>query len=122
MQDIEKLKQAKEQCIGDLNEALARFRQQLDDIDTRLAAYIEDALSSHASHANLYELLGIRKTLRLMASYEMDPDRVRRSLRAIEGVWKGGRHVKGGLKFSTPRGPQHVRLMPYQVWCVFGIY
>ena len=122
MQDIEKLKQAKEQCIGDLTDALPSFRQQLDDIDTRLAAYIDDALSSHASHANLYELLGIRKVMRLMASYEMDPERVRRSLRAIEGVWKGGRHVKGGLKFSTPRGPQHVRLMPYQVWCVFGIY
>ena len=122
MQDIEKLKQAKEQCIGDLNQALPLVRRHLDAIDTRLAAYIDDALSNHASHANLYELLGIRKTLRLMASYEMDPDRVRRTLRAIEGVWEGGRHVKGGLKFSTPRGPQHVRLMPYQVWCVFGIY
>ena len=57
MQDIEKLKPAKEQCIGDLTDALPSFRQQLDDIDTRLAAYIDDALSSHASHANLYNPL-----------------------------------------------------------------
>ena len=43
-------------------------------------------------------------------------------MRAIEGQWQNGKHVKGGLKFDTPRGNQHVRLMPYQVWCLFGIY
>ena len=68
------------------------------------------------------ELLGIRKEMRLMDSYDLDPERVKRSLRAIEGQWQGGRHVKGGLRFSTPRGSQHVRLMPFQVWLIFEIY
>ncbi len=122
MQDIEQLKKTKQRCIDELTEALPLFRERLDGIDTRLAAYIDDALSGNASHSNIFELLGIRKVMRLMVSYKMDGDRVKRTLRAIEGVWKGGRHLKGGLKFSTPRGPQHVRLMPYQVWCVFGIY
>ena len=81
-----------------------------------------EAVQSVGSHANLYELLGIRKELRLMDSYPLDPERVKRSLRAIEGQWANGRHVKGGLRFDTPRGNMHVRLMPYQVWCVFGIY
>ena len=68
------------------------------------------------------ELLGIRKEMRLMDSYDLDPERVKRSLRAIEGQWQGGRHVKGGLRFSTPRGSQHVRLMPFQAWLIFEIY
>ena len=57
-----------------------------------------------------------------MDSYDMDIPRVQRTLRAIEGQWQGGRHVKGGLRFSTPRGSQHVRLMPFQAWLIFEIY
>lgn len=122
MNDIEQLRQAKERCLSDLTKALAAYADRLNLIDPRLTAYIQDALSNNASHANLYELLGIRKEMRLMDSYALDPDRVQRTLRAIEGQWQDGRHLKGGLKFDTPRGNQHVRLMPYQVWCLFGIY
>ena len=122
MQDFDKLKQIKAQCLADITEALPDYVNRLNSIDTRLLTYIEDAISNNASHANLYELLGIRKELRLMDSYPLDPERVKRSLRAIEGQWANGRHVKGGLRFDTPRGNMHVRLMPYQVWCVFGIY
>ena len=122
MQDFEKLRQAKAQCVKDLSEHLTDYADRLNDIDGRLVAYIEDAISNGASHANLYELLGIRKEFRLMDSYALDPKRVRMTMQAIEGIWKNGRHVKGGLKFDTPRGNQHVRLMPYQVWCLFGIY
>ena len=109
-------------CLKDITEALPRYSERLAAIDQRLTEYVEDAVSGNASHANIYELLGIRKTLRLMDSYEMDVPRVHRTLRAIEGVWQGGRHQKGGLKFSTPRGSQHVRLMPFQVWMLFEIY
>ena len=122
MTDFEELKQAKAQCLRDITEALPRYIDRLWSVDKRLSKYIYDALSNDGSHANLYELLGIRKELRLMDSYDMDPERVKRSLRAIEGQWKNGRHVKGGLKFSTPRGSQHVRLMPFQAWLIFEIY
>ena len=120
--DFEELRQAKAQCLDDLRTHLPDYANRLNAIDTRLMAYIEDAISNDGSHANLYELLGIRKELRLMDSYDMDPERVQRHTKAIEGQWKNGRHQKGGLKFDTPRGNQHVRLMPYQVWCLFGIY
>ena len=120
--DFEELRQAKAQCLDDLRTHLPDYANRLNSIDHRLMAYIEDAISNDGSHANLYELLGIRKELRLTDSYDMDPDRVKRSLRAIEGQWKNGRHVKGGLKFSTPRGSQHVRLMPFQAWLIFEIY
>ena len=114
--------QTKAQCLRDITEALPDYVNRLNSIDTRLLTYIEDAISNNASHANLMELLGIRKEMRLMDSYDLDPERVKRSLRAIEGQWQGGRHVKGGLRFSTPRGSQHVRLMPFQVWLIFEIY
>ena len=116
MQDLQTLQQAKERCIADLVGALPSYKERLNAIDTRLCIYIEDALSNHASHSNLYELLGIRKTLRLIDSYHLDVARARRKITAIEGQWQDGRHVKGGLKFSTPRGQQHVRLMPFQVY------
>ena len=122
MQDFEELKKAKQRCVDELVEALPNYVNRLTAFDERLVPYVEDALSNNASHANIYELLGIRKTLRLMDSYDMDVPRVHRTLRAIEGVWQGGRHQKGGLKFSTPRGSQHVRLMPFQVWMLFEIY
>ena len=122
MTDFEQLKQAKAQCLDDLSTHLPDYANRLNAIDPRLMAYVEDAISNDGSHANLYELLGIRKEMRLMDSYDLDPQRVQRSLRAIEGQWKNGRHVKGGLKFSTPRGSQHVRLMPFQAWLIFEIY
>ena len=119
---MDDLRKAKAKCLEDIATALPRYRKRLDSIDTRLAAYIDDAISNDGSHANLYELLGIRKELRLMDSYATDRERVQRSIRAIEGQWRNGKHLKGGLKFDTPRGNIHVRLMPYQVWCLFGIY
>ena len=122
MTDFDELKQTKAQCLRDITEALPDYVNRLNSIDERLLTYIDDAISGNASHANLMELLGIRKEMRLMDSYDLDPERVKRSLRAIEGQWQGGRHVKGGLRFSTPRGSQHVRLMPFQVWLIFEIY
>ena len=122
MTDFDELKQTKAQCLRDITEALPDYVNRLNSIDTRLLTYIEDAISGNASHANLMELLGIRKEMRLLDSYDLDPERVKRSLRAIEGQWQGGRHVKGGLRFSTPRGSQHVRLMPFQAWLIFEIY
>ena len=120
---MEELRKAKAECWWDLHKHFPRYQCRLAEIDVRLVDYIEDAISNEGSHANLYELLGIRKVLRLMDSYEVNVERVQLSIRAIEGVWdRHGRHVKGGLKFDTPRGNMHVRLMPYQVWCMFGIY
>ena len=118
-EDFDKLKA---QCLDDIEDALPRYRERLDAIDPRLCIYIDDAISNHGSHSNIYEDLGIRKCLRLIDSYKIDVERVQRTLRAIEGVWRDGKHVKGGLKFDTPRGNHHVRLMPYQAWCIFGIY
>lgn len=122
MIDIQDYWNNKAQCLSDIRDALPRYAERLNECDERLMQYIEDAISNNASHANYYELLGIRKELRLMDSYALDIPRVQRTLRAIEGKWENGRHVKGGLKFSTPRGAMHVRLMPFQTWLIWCIY
>lgn len=122
MIDIQDYWKKKAQCLSDIREALPRYAERLNECDERLMQYIEDAISNNASHANYYELLGIRKELRLMDSYALDIPRVQRTLRAIEGKWENGRHVKGGLKFSTPRGAMHVRLIPFQTWLIWCIY
>ena len=119
---MEELIKAKAQCLEDLTANIGNYVNRLNAIDPRLTVYVEDAISNDGSHANLYELLGIRKEFRLMDSYEMNEQRVQMVIRAIEGIWENGKHVKGGLKFDTPRGNMHVRQMPYQVWCLFGIY
>ena len=56
----------KAKCLCDLTDALPHYRKQLDRIDGRLTDYIADAISDKAAHANICELLGIRKVLRLM--------------------------------------------------------
>lgn len=119
---MEDLKKAKEKVLSDITTNLPDYTDRLNAFDPRLTAYVEDAISNNGSHANLYELLGIRKELRLLDSYELNPQRVQMVARAIEGQWQDGHHIKGGLEFDTPRGNMHVRLMPYQVWCLFGIY
>ena len=66
MTDFDELKQTKAQCLADIREALPLYANRLNECDERLMQYIEDAISNNASHANFYELLGIRKELRLM--------------------------------------------------------
>ena len=119
---MEDFKKAKARVLCDLTEALSKYKARLDAVDVRLYEYAADAISNDGSHANLYELLGIRKELRLMDSYEVNSTRVQMVVRAIEGIWDKKGWKKGGLKFDTPRGNMNVRLMPYQVWCLFGIY
>ena len=53
MLDINELQQAKAQCLDDLTKALPSYVNTLMNIDPRLLAYVEDAISNNGSHANL---------------------------------------------------------------------
>lgn len=121
----------KARCLNELRDYIDRERTQLIALDSRLYEYVSDAIApigipltdtTTDCTAGFRELCGIRKVLRLMSTYTLNSERFRKYLRAIEGTWSGGEWEQGGLMFDTPRGAQHVRLMPYQVWCVFGIY
>lgn len=120
--DNDELKILKERVLAELREWLPAYRERMDAIDSRIYEYCSDAIREDIDTANIYELLGIRKVLRLMDTYELNEKQTRRVIRAIEGKWNGNRHEAGGLKFDTPRGRMHVRLMTYQVWCVFGMF
>lgn len=120
--DNQELREIKERCLLELRAYLPTVKDRLERIDNRIYGYTIDAVREDMDTANVYELLGIRKVLRLMEAYEVNENRVRLELRAIEGEWENGKHVRGGLRYDTPRGHAYVRLMPYQVWCIFGIF
>lgn len=120
----EELKSIKAQVLTDIR---GYMRQQdkvayLAEIDPRLVEYVRDAVREDIDTANIYELCGIRKVLRLTNTYPVNRERMRTVLTAIEGEYIDGRHIRGGLKFSTPNGAAYVPLMPFQVWIIFGIY
>ena len=86
---------------ADITEALPDYVNRLNSIDAT-ADYIEDAISGQATP--IYGLLGIRKELRLMDSYDLDPHG---EAVAAGHRWQGGRHVRAAAVH-----PAHVRLMP----------
>lgn len=146
--DTTQLLHIKAQLICDLRTYLRRptVRAEIEGIDARLWQYLTDATAPLEHYvlqlppsdsaqddeecvdiedciASLHELLCIRKSLRKWRTYTLDTDYALRWLRAIEGVWTqredgAWQHVSGGVKFDTPQGARHVRLMPFQVWFV----
>jgi len=128
------LREVKERVLEELRGQAFMYLPKLEDLDARLADYLRDICRMDMDTANLYELLGARKVLRLAHTYRVNGERFWQWVRAIEGDWvcvmygdgteiiKKWVHQGGGLKFSTPTGASHVRLMPWQVWCLFGMY
>lgn len=122
MTDNTELKRVKSVALKELREHLPLWRERLAMIDPRLYFYVLEATmpcDGTDCIANVYELLSIRKELRKMLTYELDEDYAVKWLRAIEGIWEDGRHVRGGLMFDTNQGRKHVRLMHYQTWALF---
>ena len=100
-------KQIKAQCLKDISAAMARkeYTHKLVDIDNRLWAYIMDCIDLSEDHANLYELLGIRKFLRMICTYDLD-------IAKVQKVYKAYEH----LKFSGIQGKQQYKLTPMQTY------
>ena len=100
-------KQIKQRCKTDIIEAmwLDAYYQPVRSIDPRLVEYILDAAKMDADHANLYELLGIRKFLRMICTYDLD-------IAKVQKVYKAYEH----LKFSGIQGKQQYKLTPMQTY------
>ena len=103
----EQAKQIKQRCKTDIICAMATdtYYVKVRTIDIRLADYIMDAAQLSADHANLYELLGIRKFLRMLTTYPLNIDKVQKIYKAYEF-----------LKFSGLQGKQQYRLTPLQTY------
>ena len=102
-------------------EKLNLFRKRVKDISGKYVAVYgrtPDELTE--------KIMVFQEQQALGAENRDDPffnDYAQRWMRAIEGVWtqrEDGtwQHVSGGVKFDTPQGARHVRLMPFQVWFV----
>ena len=103
----EEAKQIKQRCKTDIICAMATdtYYVKVRSIDIRLADYIMDAAQLSADHANLYELLGIRKFLRMICTYDLD-------IAKVQKVYKAYEH----LKFSGIQGKQQYKLTPMQTY------
>lgn len=103
----EEAKSIKEQCKKEIYLALAchPYFDKVTDIDHRLYEYMRDASNPETDHANLYELLGIRKFLRMLVTYPFNTDKVQK-------VYKAYEH----LKFSGLKGKQQYQLTPLQTF------
>jgi phage terminase large subunit-like protein len=101
-QEAKTIKQAvKEELIA----AFTEYEPRLTQIDPRLKEYVLDCIDPMADHANLYELLGIRKFIRMLYTYPFHTEKVQRIYRAYEH-----------LKFSGINGKQQYKLTPLQTF------
>ena len=99
--------------------------QQISDIDDRLCTYLEH-LVFHPEWHNAYEILGAVKFLRLLRTYELDPDTLQDVIYKYEGEWEqtdnGWAHISGGLRHPGTTGPAYYRLQPFQVFVLASMF
>lgn len=100
-------KSIKHLCKDDILFAISRqpYADILQQIDQRLYDYIADCCDTMTDHANLYELLGIRKFLRMLTTYHLDIQKVKKVYKAYEF-----------LKFSGLKGMQQYKITPLQTY------
>jgi len=151
MKSTNDLKILKERCLGELAEVLTRYEDRLREIDERVWQYAQDVCRTDVDIHNLDEVLGLRKFLRLLDTYEFDYDAVHDVIFDAEGQWeekapfppqaapfpqnadksakgKGHaaqamlEHVEGGLKIDGIYGYGHYRQTPMQVFSYAWIY
>lgn len=98
-------KTIKAQCKADINAAMmqTRYYSKVAEIDPRLSEYIYQCADPNTDYSNLYELLGIRKFLRMLCTYPFALDKVHKIYRAYEH-----------LLFSGMQGRTTYRLTPMQ--------
>ena len=98
---------AKQQCLQDLRTALAdpHYTDRLAAIDARLLDYFQDCTRTDIDACNLYELLALRKFLRMTDTYTLDTGTVQRLYRAYET-----------LRFNGLHGRQQYTLTPMQTF------
>lgn len=119
-------KKEKQQAHELLTDVLSDQCEQVAEIESRLAAYLDD-LTEHPEAHNGNELLGAIKFLRLLRTYETDIETFRDVVYKYEGIWQqtdGGmwHHIEGGLKHPGTTGPTYYRLQPFQVFVLAAMF
>ncbi len=86
------------------------YRRALIDTDKRIGDYVFGVIDNPELH-NLYEILGVRRFLRMLDMYDWKPSRVRNFFNFYEA-----------LRFSGMKGRRHYRLTPVQAFQFANIF
>lgn len=112
--EIERWREYKAGVVDELQRErwtiLGRYRGALVDTDERIGAYVLKVIDEPEGH-NVYELLGVRRFLRLLDRYEWKAGRVKRFFRFYEA-----------LRFSGVKGRTRYRLTPVQAFQFANIF
>ncbi len=87
-----------------------RYRRALVETDRRIGDYVFGVIDNPEAH-NLYEILGVRRFLRMLDKYGWRPQRVKNFFRFYEA-----------LRFSGVRGRTRYKLTPVQAFQFANIY
>lgn len=122
----------KERVVAELREVMPRYLERLGRIDERMVEYARDLVREDIDVHNEDELLGFRKFLRLLDTYEFDYDYVRDKIFFdAEGEWKKcvtadgtpyWEHQYWGFQIDGILGYQHYRQTPLQLLTYAWIY
>lgn len=112
--EIERWREYKAGVVDELQRErwtiLDRYRGALVDTDGRIGAYVLKVIDEPEGH-NVYELLGVRRFLRLLDRYEWKAGRVKRFFRFYEA-----------LRFNGIKGRTRYRLTPVQAFQFANIF
>lgn len=123
----------KDKAIRLLNDKVNEQWPQLDEIDPRLRDYYNDLCcfsginpEDTADYHSLWELLAALKLLRLLATYQIDYDKIHQVIRLREGDWEKvdgiWKYKRGGLLLPGTRGATHYRWLPFQIFVLTAMY
>ena len=131
-------RQKKQRALDLLRQRLPRHADTLRATDPRLLGYFTQLASPADAEndadpadpqpvANLYELLGAVRFLRLMDTYDFDQRKVRKVIFLREGKWEQKadgtwRHVSGGIAQPGTSGPMVYRWEPFQLFILASVF
>ncbi len=101
---------AVEELQRDRNTYATRYRHALADTDKRIGAYVFGVIDNPGEH-NLYEVLGVRRFLRMLDKYDWRPKRVQHFFNFYESI-----------RFSGLKGRTRYKLTPVQAFQFANIF
>lgn len=134
MTDITEAQRQKQEAIDCLRSRYDEdTRQQLRDIDYRLADYFDSLTTDvstemgdpHDEHS-MWEVLGGAKFLRLFHTYHYNRRFVQFVIQFREGQWQrrgqGWQYLSGGLRLPSTAGAKVYRWQPFQVFVLASVF
>ena len=104
------LRELKSRVLSEIRDVLPRYESRLCHIDTRLWEYACGVVRTDRDVHNIYEVLGLRKFLRMTDTYVMNDAKAKKVINCYEK-----------LEFSGLKGRRRYPLTPIQVYMLCGV-